>query len=351
MARRQQNSPFEDLVDLASLLPWKVSLLLAPITYLILHAIASRPLIRATAPGQMGDAFYRGLVTTVAMFGQWMVPAIFVIGAIFSAIKTLKQRKLYEKVQSKPQVGALNEMSWEEFECLVGEHFRRDGFTVERMGGDGPDGGIDLVLRRGGEKHLVQCKQWKAYQVGVQPVREFYGVMCAAGATTGYFVTSGTFSDDARKFVQGINLELIDGLKLKRMIGPKSPSTNKEPEPMLRKPQSISPAASTPACPKCGAEMRKRTGRTGQNAGNEFWGCSTYPKCNGTRQSEEPATAETAPEKSGVEIKAAPSSRACPYCGKELERKRFQSGPKEGQEFLGCLTCKKGWPVNGFPVA
>jgi len=31
-------------------------------------------------------------------------------------------------------------------------------------------------------------------------------------------------------------------------------------------------------CPKCGAEMVKRNGRYG-----EFYGCSTYPKCNGTR--------------------------------------------------------------------
>jgi predicted RNA-binding Zn-ribbon protein involved in translation (DUF1610 family) len=33
------------------------------------------------------------------------------------------------------------------------------------------------------------------------------------------------------------------------------------------------------ACPKCGAEMIKRTTKSGENAGQQFWGCSTFPKC------------------------------------------------------------------------
>jgi DNA topoisomerase-1 len=40
--------------------------------------------------------------------------------------------------------------------------------------------------------------------------------------------------------------------------------------------RAVDPAA--PACPKCGSAMVKRTGPRG-----EFWGCSTYPKCKGTR--------------------------------------------------------------------
>ena len=32
-------------------------------------------------------------------------------------------------------------------------------------------------------------------------------------------------------------------------------------------------------CPKCGAVMIKRKAAKGQNTGNEFYGCSNYPKC------------------------------------------------------------------------
>lgn len=39
-----------------------------------------------------------------------------------------------------------------------------------------------------------------------------------------------------------------------------------------------------PACPECGAPMRKRQTKVGQNAGQPFWGCSKYPACKGSRK-------------------------------------------------------------------
>lgn len=53
---------------------------------------------------------------------------------------------------------------------------------------------------------------------------------------------------------------------------PTAPSSNK------------SHADTAPTCPSCGAAMVRRTARKGQNAGSQFWGCSTYPGCKGTRQ-------------------------------------------------------------------
>jgi hypothetical protein len=42
-----------------------------------------------------------------------------------------------------------------------------------------------------------------------------------------------------------------------------------------------------PLCPLCGDDMRKRTNK---RDGSEFWGCSMYPQCDGTRRGEsEPA--------------------------------------------------------------
>lgn len=38
-----------------------------------------------------------------------------------------------------------------------------------------------------------------------------------------------------------------------------------------------------PFCPKCGAPMKLRSARKGPDVGNQFWGCSSFPKCRGTR--------------------------------------------------------------------
>ena len=37
--------------------------------------------------------------------------------------------------------------------------------------------------------------------------------------------------------------------------------------------------ANIKSCPKCGSSMVKRKAKRGLHKGNEFWGCSTYPKC------------------------------------------------------------------------
>jgi len=44
--------------------------------------------------------------------------------------------------------------------------------------------------------------------------------------------------------------------------------------------------ADAPACPKCGKPMIRRVAKKGVNAGKEFWSCSGYPECNGTRKVE-----------------------------------------------------------------
>src|SRR3989475_11359742 len=43
------------------------------------------------------------------------------------------------------------------------------------------------------------------------------------------------------------------------------------------------PANKAPNCPLCGKPMALRTARKGPSAGSQFWGCTGYPGCKGTR--------------------------------------------------------------------
>jgi restriction system protein len=131
------------------------------------------------------------------MAGQFVVPLACLIAAGISLAKRQRRSRLVTSVAqgkaTERASDALEGMSWQDFELLVGEAFRLQGYEVTELGGEGPDGGVDLVLRKDREKFLVQCKQWKAFKVGVQVVRELYGVMAAQGAAGGFVVTSGTF--------------------------------------------------------------------------------------------------------------------------------------------------------------
>lgn len=342
MARRERTSPLEDAILLSSKLPWWVCLILALLSYLVLHSIAARPMIAPVAgPGQLGAAVSHGIISTMAMFGQYVLAFAFCIAAILSAITAFRQKKLYKTVATRTDVAVLNEMGWDEFEMLVAEHFKRQGFLVIRQGGNGPDGGVDLVLKNKSETYLVQCKQWKAYKVGVQPVRELYGVMASRGAAGGYVVTSGMFTDEAQDFAKGLNVELIDGRKLRQIID------NARKPAVTAAQQAAAVQAISPSCPKCGAEMKKRVARQGSNAGNEFWGCSAYPACKGILPLMPADGMAPLPEQEKVPVThVADSQKSCPVCGDELVIREFKSGPREGQRFLGCLQCKKGYPLE-----
>lgn len=95
------------------------------------------------------------------------------IAALVSAIKSASRRKLLDQTRG---LDAIRALSWRQFEHLVGEAYHRRGYDVEETGGGGADGGIDLALLGTEGKVLVQCKQWKARRVGVDKVRELYGV-------------------------------------------------------------------------------------------------------------------------------------------------------------------------------
>jgi four helix bundle suffix protein len=50
------------------------------------------------------------------------------------------------------------------------------------------------------------------------------------------------------------------------------------------KQQGTAPAPKdAPTCPTCGKAMVLRTARKGPHAGEQFWGCTGYPECKGTR--------------------------------------------------------------------
>ncbi len=290
MSRKRRSSPLEDLMDIASTLPYWVSLILAVICYFVLHHFASQtptPEIQAGSyvPQNMAHIMFQPLLMAM----QYLVPFVFCMGAAISAFKAFKGRRLAQqyistdstqKAAAAPQnrVKPTDAMNWQQFELLVGQAFRLQGYRVIDGGEVGADGGVDVYLKKDGETFFVQCKHWKAKSVGVSVIRELYGVIAAAGVKGGFVVTSGYFTAEAITFAKGKTLGLIDGVKLKKMI---LAAKKASPESVPEQSETISEA---PTCPSCASSMVKRKARKGANAGNEFWGCSQFPKCRGITQ-------------------------------------------------------------------
>ncbi len=100
------------------------------------------------------------------------------------------------------------------FEEYVAQRlFARQGYTVLNTQ-DSKDGGVDiLVTDPAGREAVVQCKRYRG-TVGAATVRELYGTMIHAGAARAFLVTSSPISRDARRWVAGKPITLIDGKQL-----------------------------------------------------------------------------------------------------------------------------------------
>jgi len=100
--------------------------------------------------------------------------------AVGSFLFATQRRRL---VDQQTNLETLRETSWKDFEYLVGEAYRRQGYQVEYSLSRGADGGVDLTMYKDGQNSLVQCKQWKVCSVGAPVVREMFGLMTAERPT------------------------------------------------------------------------------------------------------------------------------------------------------------------------
>jgi len=272
MARRNRN---EGLLHLLMESPWWVSVVFSGVVYFGL-----KYWLPGLWAGSLAlSSIAKGLEPNAGLFAF-----ILLVPAPISLIRSLHRRKLLD---TQSGLGSIRAMSWRELEMLCGEAYRRKSFAVQENGLGGADGGIDLILRKGGETWIVQCKRWKTFKVGVKEVRELYGILVAERADRGIFITCGQYTKDALAFAADKPLDLVDGpalLELVREVQAHPMSAPPRPAPRVEPsfPYTPSPSPSSPpSCPRCGASMVLRTAKRGTNAGGHFWGCSSFPKCRG----------------------------------------------------------------------
>ena len=168
----------------------------------------------------LAGAVYGGLGLALPLLVHARVPLLIVcnvMGAslgwaitlawIFPASEARLRRQLLEQTTN------LRLLSAAEFELLIGELLRREGWDVEEAGKHGePDGNVDLRIRRGDRHMLVQCKRWHSWQVNVDEVRKLAGTLLREGlpGTSGMLVTTSTFTPAAIAEAKQNGVELVE---------------------------------------------------------------------------------------------------------------------------------------------
>lgn len=196
-----------------------------------------------------------------------------------------KQRQI-EFLGENIDVSWAKQLDWRAFEKQLAAVYRQRGYGVEEIGGNGPDGGVDLRLTKAGEITLVQCKQWRTWKVGVKPMRELYGVLVAEGADRAVLVTSGEFTQEAVRFAEGKPIDLVNDVKLLGLLQEfqRDLQTQLGSGRQMSRPAALPSPSRAPSCPTCASLMVVRTATKGTNSGSRFWGCPNFPRCRGIRQ-------------------------------------------------------------------
>ena len=205
-----------------------------------------------------------GLALPLAL--NWSVVALVeanVLGTMFAGLLALGWLTVRSQARDRRHLiewtSNLRLLTAEEFEWLVGELFRREGWKVRETGRqDGPDGNVDLELTSNGTRKLVQCKRWRAQLVGVDEIRKLGGTLMREGVQgdAGIFVTLSDFGEQARSEAEALGIKLLNNRDLYAWV---EKSRRKEP------------------CPECQAPMVLDRSPRG------WWFRCVAPGCDGKR--------------------------------------------------------------------
>jgi restriction system protein len=252
---RRRNSPIEEFVAVAGGL-------------FVLGMVVS-PQFRAVVLLSVGAAFllFLGWIAyRIGTKGRREMQAVDA-GCPVSSWNSITEPPLSEKVRA---------LDWFQFEKLIAAIYETKGYSVKRLGGANPDGGIDLIVENASDRFVVQCKQWKAWKVGVRQVREFLGTLTDSRIPKGIFITLQGYTDDARALADKHNISLLSEESVVKLLEDVHWKFNPTITSALDDQRKL--------CPRCESELVLRTATRGSGAGSQFWGCSNYPRCKFTME-------------------------------------------------------------------
>lgn len=136
MPRRRDVS----LIALLFALPWQAAAVLGAIVWVAAPFIAAKLSLGSPALARSQHAFTQLIY---AFAGLCLLAAV----ASF-----VRRRMLQRKFAAQRSLDDLRALTWRQFESIVGEAFRQQGYAVTETGQGGADGGVDLMLTRAGKR-------------------------------------------------------------------------------------------------------------------------------------------------------------------------------------------------------
>ena len=223
----------------------------------------------ATPPGGANGVLAFTLNLMARTVADALMPFVLVATPVLLVMWIVLIRRTRQELRKDQTAGTLRKLTPDRFEDWCAARFRDLGYQVQIVGGQG-DHGIDLLASKGGEKVAVQCRRFaQANSVTEPQLRDLYGAMHAVGAGRAVMVTTGQYTGAASEWARGKSIDLWGPQELGALEPPVAGlSTQRNPGTTLG------------SCPISHSPLVLRTNR---QSGDQFVGCSDYPKCRYTR--------------------------------------------------------------------
>jgi restriction system protein len=192
-----------NFIEFLAQIPWWVSVSLSALFYVFLKfalpAIQSQSNLVSEVDMSLGPAL--APVVALALLSPLS----------FSLLRSGRRKKLHAL---KEEIEKLQELSWTQFRDLAVEAYRKKGYTVMEKGNFQNDPAVDIVLRKGANLYLLQCRYWLNSKLRKREVKNLYALMHARQASGAFLLTTGIFTREARHYAVVRPITLVEGIKL-----------------------------------------------------------------------------------------------------------------------------------------
>lgn len=172
--------------------------------------------------------------------GSWLNPLLIILVIILTSglgIYLANNRMKLERAN----INQIDKMSGTEFEHYLELFFKKQGWKVKRIGGQG-DYGADLILASADKKIVVQAKRWKQ-NVGYEAIQQAYTSKDIYECNEAWVVTNSGFTEQAIDAAKRLGVQLWNRNILIEKMAEVNAATTLKPEAEL--PAEIEPQQKT----------------------------------------------------------------------------------------------------------
>jgi GAF domain/Restriction endonuclease len=130
-----------------------------------------------------------------------------------SRMTRVRQQREEDEARYRSEIlAAIRNLSWDGYQALVADIFRRKAFEVLPPPAEGTDlDVIDLVVDRDGQRMLVNCQLRGEMDIPIEAVTEMATVVYNYSVAGAYLIADGSFAPEAGGAAQSSGIVLIDG--------------------------------------------------------------------------------------------------------------------------------------------